>query len=182
MSSTFDVRDCRDERFACITGLLSHWRHGPAFAPRFPARHPRLAVKLKPVTGMRAAARAQKIEAGIHEGKAGFFEDAPGGNVVDARVGKNPVRLGEAEDRIGERLDGFAGEPLAPDGRRENVAEFGVPPSGRCRAKEAYRLTHAALLDNRQDERRSSGVAGARLHNETLRFAWWIGMGNRRGQ
>ena len=184
-SSTFDLRGCRNERFgmACIMGLLSHWRHGAAFAPRSPARRPSLAVKLKPVAGMQAAARGQEVEAGIHEGKAGFFEDAPGCYVVDARVGKNPVRLGEAEDRIGERLDGFAGEPLAPDGRRENVAELDVPPRGRgyCRAKESYRRTRAALLGNRQDERRSTGVADARLQNETLRFAGRIGMRNRRG-
>src|SRR3984893_11900077 len=181
-SSFFDVQGFRNEHFglACIMGLLSHGRQRPAFSSRSPARRPPLAVKLKSVTGMQAATRGQEVEAGIHEGKAGFFEDTSGGNVVDARVGENPVRLGEAEDRVGERLDGFAGEPFAPDGRRENVAELDVPPHGLCRAKEAYRLTRAALLGNRQDERRSAGVANARLHNETLRFAWRIGMRNRR--
>src|ERR1700730_4620240 len=182
-SSLFDLLGCRDEHvgLVCIVGLLSHWRHGPAFAPRSPARRPRLAVKLPPVAGMQAATRGKEVEAAIHEGKAGFFEDTPGGNVVGARVGENPVRPGEAEYRVGERLDGLAGEPLAPDVRRENVAEFDFPPRGQRRAKEAYRLTRTAFLGNRQDERRSAGVAGARVHNETLRFAWRIGMRNRRG-
>ena len=79
-----------DEHFglARIMGLLSHWRHRPAFAPRSPVRRPRLTVKLKPVAGMQAATRGQEVEASIHEGEAGFFENAPGGNVLDARVGE----------------------------------------------------------------------------------------------
>ena len=85
------------------------------------------------------------------------------------------VRPGETEYGVGERLDGFAGEPLAADLRRENVAELDVPYRGQCRAKEAYCLTRAAFWVS-AGRVPSAGVAGARLHKETLRFAWRIGM------
>ena len=127
--SFFDLWARGDEHFGlvCIMGLLRHWRQWPDFAGRSPARRPRPTVKLKPVAAMQAAARGQKVEAVIHEGKAGFFENTPRGNVVGARVGKNPVRPGETEDRVGERLDGFAREPFAAHLRRDNVAELDVP-------------------------------------------------------
>lgn len=182
-SSFFDLWARRDEHFGlvCMIGLLRHWRHWPDFAGRSPARHPRLTVKLKPVAVMQAAARGQKVEAVIHEGKAGFFENTPRGNVVGARVGKNPVRPGETEDRVGERLDGFAREPFAAHLRRDNVAELDVPLRGQRCAKETYCLARAAFLGHRQDDRRSAGVAGTRPHDETLRLAWRVGMRNRRG-
>ena len=156
---------------------------GPAARRRIrrAAARPGRPLQAEAIAGNHAAARRRALEARPDVNEPAFFEHAARRRIFDMGGGEHFDGAGQREAGLDRRQRGLGRQALAPDFRRERIAQGQAALQAALQADHADRIALAANGGDDEDEVAPERIGLARGEDEALGFAGRIGMGNARG-